>query len=895
MKTKSAVIYVAAWGLAAPLGAQTPAAVAGVGQALNPTNGPAGRSLLPAGPWQRPAPFTWLAHASGQVAILTNEVRTESHGWARPTPRLRIHEGGATGSFPGAEHTLEVRGNLNHAEAVVMNLPGQVQLRGHAVAVGLQDEAGHEALLGLLQDCAGEVDEAHPNVVRWPNAFSGLKADVLLIYGLTYIEQLVVLRENPPIPSDIDPASARLFVLSEFWQAPEPRRERRALELRPDPAVARQWGAAVAPDEVLDWGWMSMRMGKAFAWPATAEGSGRPSVPTAKAWQKVGPRLFLREVADYQSLKPALDGLAAVPGARRHERLAQRLPPPLPAQTSQHPLRLAKATPRGVAAGVVLDWMLQNSALINVDFNSYGDKQGWAATGRSATDYWNVYSYPYQTLVTLNNLAWHSGVASPVGLVVSNAPGQWAFATTDLMYDGYVYPWNSGNIGLAISGLPAGFYDFYFYGHGAANNQNSQFQLATAQGFQGSKFTANSASWQPSGPGFWVEGLQYVAFNSIQINAGGAASVTVLPDASSYAVLNGLQIAAWNQSPVASAGPDQSIVLPGGASLNGTAQDDYYPPNHSLALSWSKVSGPGTVSFSPPSGTGAALASAATFATAGVYGLRFTADDSQMPGANDLLVTVNPPNIPGRDTAWVEDAVPRGAVQYADADTWGWIASGPSPLSGNQSHQSLNATGLHQHYFINASQALAVNAGDWLFCYVYLEADKLPSQIMLQWLASDGTWWNHRAYWGTDCGLWTPSTRVGSLPATGRWVRLTAPASAVDLEGRTVIGMAFTLYHGRAAWDLAGKGTGHGFADTDLDGLRDSDEVYIFHTDPNLAGNTDSNGNGLPDVWESYFFGNLDQSGAGDWDGDGLSNAEALRKALDPTAALGLNVFTPLK
>ena len=107
--------------------------------------------------------------------------------------------------------------------------------------------------------------------------------------------------------------------------------------------------------------------------------------------------------------------------------------------------------------------------------------------------------------------------------------------------------------------------------------------------------------------------------------------------------------------------------------------------------------------------------------------------------------------------------------------------------------------------------------------------------------------------------------------------------------------MFFAVSKGRATWDLAGKSTGSGFADADGDGLRDSDEVYIFHTDPNNASNTDSDGDGLPDVWENYFFGNLSQNGAGDWDGDGISNAEALRLAMDPAAALGLQVFTPVK
>lgn len=48
---------------------------------------------------------------------------------------------------------------------------------------------------------------------------------------------------------------------------------------------------------------------------------------------------------------------------------------------------------------------------------------------------------------------------------------------------------------------------------------------------------------------------------------------------------------------------------------------------------------------------------------------------------------------------------------------------------------------------------------------------------------------------------------MGELPPTGRWVRLEVPASAVELEGKTVSGMGFNLFDGRATWDRAGKRT----------------------------------------------------------------------------------------
>ncbi len=45
---------------------------------------------------------------------------------------------------------------------------------------------------------------------------------------------------------------------------------------------------------------------------------------------------------------------------------------------------------------------------------------------------------------------------------------------------------------------------------------------------------------------------------------------------------------------------------------------------------------------------------------------------------------------------------------------------------------------------------------------------------------------------------------MGRLPASGGWVRLEVPAAQVGLAGKTVNGLAFTLYGGRAWWDRAG-------------------------------------------------------------------------------------------
>ena len=164
------------------------------------------------------------------------------------------------------------------------------------------------------------------------------------------------------------------------------------------------------------------------------------------------------------------------------------------------------------------------------------------------------------------------------------------------------------------------------------------------------------------------------------------------------------------------------------------------------------------------------------------------------------------------EIVWVEDGLPTGAVSAVEGgDAWNWVSINPPPFSGTRAHQSNVAAGMHQHSFSNATATLAINRGDRLFAYVYLDPANTPEEVMLQW--NDGTW-QHRAYWGANkIGVedpnWgtdgTASRRpMGALPPTGGWVRLEVPASQVGLEGRTINGMAFTLYGGRAAWDRAG-------------------------------------------------------------------------------------------
>lgn len=106
---------------------------------------------------------------------------------------------------------------------------------------------------------------------------------------------------------------------------------------------------------------------------------------------------------------------------------------------------------------------------------------------------------------------------------------------------------------------------------------------------------------------------------------------------SNQLVVYGLLNPSGNQRPVVSAGPDQTIMLPSGVTLNGSVSDDGLPnPPAALTKAWSTVSGPGSVTFANPN----APATTATFSAAGTYVLRLTADDSLLSTSDDVTIVV---------------------------------------------------------------------------------------------------------------------------------------------------------------------------------------------------------------------------------------------------------------
>ncbi len=139
-----------------------------------------------------------------------------------------------------------------------------------------------------------------------------------------------------------------------------------------------------------------------------------------------------------------------------------------------------------------------------------------------------------------------------------------------------------------------------------------------------------------------VSGHQYVApvtYTDPSARPSGSSAIVsasgIETSYSGYSALVGLLPTGMNQAPAVGAGSDQSCALGQTIALKGTASDDGLPYDR-LVYAWSKVSGPGDVTFSAPS----RLSSTAAFAASGSYVLQLSVKDGALEGLAQINVTV---------------------------------------------------------------------------------------------------------------------------------------------------------------------------------------------------------------------------------------------------------------
>jgi hypothetical protein len=143
-----------------------------------------------------------------------------------------------------------------------------------------------------------------------------------------------------------------------------------------------------------------------------------------------------------------------------------------------------------------------------------------------------------------------------------------------------------------------------------------------------------------SGPGAVTFGTPASAVTTAQFAAAGTYVLRLTASDSEATAFDEVVVTVGeqNHAPTVNAGADQTVNLSQEANLNGTVSDDGLPQGSSVSTTWSKVSGPVTVTFADQGVT----VTTATFSEEGTYVLRLTATDSELTAADDLVVKVDP-------------------------------------------------------------------------------------------------------------------------------------------------------------------------------------------------------------------------------------------------------------
>jgi RHS repeat-associated protein/uncharacterized repeat protein (TIGR01451 family) len=97
------------------------------------------------------------------------------------------------------------------------------------------------------------------------------------------------------------------------------------------------------------------------------------------------------------------------------------------------------------------------------------------------------------------------------------------------------------------------------------------------------------------------------------------------------------RVSQWEGATMAPAGIVQVNSTTASVTLNGTVSDDGLPAGGALTSVWTKVSGPGTTTFTSPN----TPITSVSFSVPGTYVLRLTASDSELTSSSDVTVVIS--------------------------------------------------------------------------------------------------------------------------------------------------------------------------------------------------------------------------------------------------------------
>src|ERR1035438_417957 len=215
--------------------------------------------------------------------------------WVESKEEIDILPNGTAVATNG-QHQAYFPGDIYQGQVELVTSDGQ-HLRSRPMGLSYFDGT-NSALIAELTNSVGVV--VGNNQVVYPNAFTDFRADLRYTYTKAGFEQDIILRQQPPTPEalGINPDTARLQILTEFFSPPQPTIKSTAMPI--------QAGLSLT-DESLCFGTMQMILGRAFMLGANVTDAG---ALVNKQWLLLNGRQFLVEEVPVNAI---LEGLAALP------------------------------------------------------------------------------------------------------------------------------------------------------------------------------------------------------------------------------------------------------------------------------------------------------------------------------------------------------------------------------------------------------------------------------------------------------------------------------------------------------------------------------------------------------------------------------------------------------
>lgn len=297
------------------------------------------------------------------IEVATGMHYWDGERWKRSDPSFQVTEDAFIANKLQFKVTLSAQ--LNGRGAVTIITPDGLTIQSTPVGIGLYDPvSGRSAIIAEVGDCVGTL-LARDQVV-YQDAFKGISADVVYTITEATFEQDVLIKERvDPSEWGFDPATARIRIFTELYDAPRPERMRRPIRVESDERIRSRMVTPDLVDEVLGFGEFVLSTGRAFR---TVEDE--TVLLVAKETLVAENRVFLVESLEFAPFKEAFELLPArrsaslekrSTGASVNDDLLATLPPPRPsapppAKPRSSEVQLAGA-PVKRPPGLVIDYI----------------------------------------------------------------------------------------------------------------------------------------------------------------------------------------------------------------------------------------------------------------------------------------------------------------------------------------------------------------------------------------------------------------------------------------------------------------------------------------------------------------------------------------------------------